>query len=67
MARQAPNVRRMRLLVAEVRPVDSCARTLKDAINGPCAIGDNVATHTSCASFWARILPMMVRTFSRVV
>ena len=33
MARQAPNVRRMRLLGAEVRGVDSGARTLKDAIN----------------------------------
>ncbi len=33
MARQAPNVRRMRLLGAEVRAVDSGSRTLKDAIN----------------------------------
>lgn len=33
MARQAPNVARMRLLGAEVRPVDSGSRTLKDAIN----------------------------------
>jgi tryptophan synthase beta chain len=33
MARQAPNVRRMRLLGAEVRGVDSGQRTLKDAIN----------------------------------
>src|ERR1041385_8173827 len=33
MARQAPNVRRMRLLGAEVRGVASGSRTLKDAIN----------------------------------
>ena len=33
MARQAPNVSRMRLLGAEVRGVDSGTRTLKDAIN----------------------------------
>jgi tryptophan synthase beta chain len=33
MARQAPNVRRMRLLGTEVRGVDSGQRTLKDAIN----------------------------------
>src|SRR6185312_15914277 len=33
MARQAPNVLRMRLLGAEVRQVDAGSRTLKDAIN----------------------------------
>jgi tryptophan synthase beta chain len=33
MVRQQPNVLRMRLLGAEVRPVDSGSRTLKDAIN----------------------------------
>jgi tryptophan synthase beta chain len=33
MARQAPNVLRMRLLGAEVRPVESGSRTLKDAVN----------------------------------
>ena len=33
MARQAPNVARMRLLGAEVAPVDSGSKTLKDAIN----------------------------------
>ena len=33
MRRQAPNVLRMRLLGAEVRPVDAGSRTLKDAIN----------------------------------
>lgn len=33
MARQAPNVDRMRLLGAEVRSVDAGSRTLKDAVN----------------------------------
>ncbi len=33
IARQQPNVLRMRLLGAEVRPVESGTRTLKDAIN----------------------------------
>ncbi len=33
MARQAPNVQRMRLLGAEVRGVESGSKTLKDAIN----------------------------------
>ncbi len=33
MARQAPNVARMRLLGAEVAPVDGGSKTLKDAIN----------------------------------
>jgi tryptophan synthase beta chain len=33
MVRQQPNVYRMRLLGAEVRPVDSGSQTLKDAIN----------------------------------
>lgn len=33
MARQQPNVLRMRLLGAEVRPVTSGSRTLKDAVN----------------------------------
>ena len=33
IARQQPNVYRMKLLGAEVRPVSSGSRTLKDAIN----------------------------------
>ena len=33
MRRQAPNVFRMKLLGAEVRPVDAGTRTLKDAVN----------------------------------
>jgi tryptophan synthase beta chain len=52
IARQQPNVLRMRLLGAEVRPVESGSRTLKDAVNE--AIRDwvtNVAIPTTC---WAR-------------
>jgi hypothetical protein len=51
MRRQAPNVERMRLLGAEVAPVDAGARTLKDAINE--AIRDwvtNVATRTTSSA-----------------
>ena len=55
MARQQPNVLRMRLLGAEVRPVDSGSRTLKDAINE--AIRDwvtNVGRHPLSAGLGAR-------------
>src|SRR4030081_629738 len=33
VSRQAPNVRRMKLLGAEVRPVEHGSRTLKDAVS----------------------------------
>jgi tryptophan synthase beta chain len=70
MARQAPNVRRMRLLGAEVRGVDSGARTLKDAINE--AMRDwstNVrTTHYLLGSvLGAHPYPMMVRDFQSVI
>ncbi len=70
MARQAPNVRRMRLLGAEVRGVDSGARTLKDAINE--AMRDwstNVrTTHYLLGSvLGAHPYPMMVRDFQAVI
>ena len=42
MRRQAPNVERMRLLGAEIAPVESGARTLKEAVSA--AIRDWVAT-----------------------
>ena len=56
--RQAPNVFRMKLLGAEVRPVEAGSRTLKDAINE--AIRDwvtNVGDYVSISSVrsWARI------------
>jgi tryptophan synthase beta chain len=70
MARQEPNVRRMRLLGAEVAPVDAGARTLKDAINE--AMRDWVTnvrtTHYLLGSvLGAHPYPMMVRDFHRVI
>src|SRR3989441_3452798 len=70
MARQAPNVRRMRLLGAEVRGVDSGSRTLKDAINE--AMRDWVTnvrtTHYLLGSvLGAHPYPTMVRDFHKVI
>jgi tryptophan synthase beta chain len=70
MARQAPNVRRMRLLGAEVRGVDSGSRTLKDAINE--AMRDWVTnvrtTHYLLGSvLGAHPYPAMVRDFHSVI
>ncbi|HWO72676.1 MAG TPA: tryptophan synthase subunit beta, partial [Dehalococcoidia bacterium] len=70
MERQAPNVFRMRLLGAEVRPVSSGSRTLKDAINE--AMRDwvtNVAnTHYMIGSVMGpHPYPMMVRDFQAVI
>jgi tryptophan synthase beta chain len=68
--RQALNVFRMRLLGAEVRPVSSGSRTLKDAINE--AMRDWVAsvesTHYCIGSVMGpHPYPWMVREFQRVV
>ena len=70
MARQAPNVQRMRLLGAEVRAVESGSRTLKDAINE--AMRDWVTnvrtTHYLLGSvLGAHPYPMMVRDFQAVI
>jgi tryptophan synthase beta chain len=70
MARQEPNVRRMRLLGAEVRGVDAGARTLKDAINE--AMRDWVtnvrSTHYLLGSvLGAHPYPAMVRDFQAVI
>ncbi len=70
MARQSLNVFRMRLLGAEVRPVGSGSRTLKDAINE--TIRDwvtNVATtHYVIGSVVGpHPYPMMVRDFQSVI
>jgi tryptophan synthase beta chain len=70
MARQQPNVFRMQLLGAEVRPVDSGSRTLKDAINE--AIRDWV-THVGTTHYLLgsalgpHPYPRMVRDFQRVI
>ncbi len=70
VARQSPNVYRMRLLGAEVRPVEAGSRTLKDALNEAMrdwitnvddtyyAIGSVAGPHP---------YPQMVRDFNAVV
>ena len=70
MERQAPNVARMKLLGAEVRPVTSGQSTLKDAVNE--AMRDWVATvdHTHYilgSALGSHPFPMMVRDFHRVI
>jgi tryptophan synthase beta chain len=70
MARQAPNVRRMHLLGAEVRGVDSGSRTLKDAINE--AMRDWVTNVRSTfyilgSALGAHPYPAMVRDFQAVI
>jgi tryptophan synthase beta chain len=68
--RQQPNVFRMKLLGAEVRPVESGSRTLKDAMNE--ALRDwvtNVETTFYCIGTVAgpHPYPMMVRDFQSVI
>ncbi|MFQ5435582.1 MAG: tryptophan synthase subunit beta [Anaerolineae bacterium] len=70
MARQQPNVFRMKLLGAEVRPVSSGSRTLKDAINE--AIRDWVTNVETTHYLLGSVLgphpyPMMVRDFQSVI
>jgi len=70
MARQEPNVKRMRLLGAELRGVDSGSRTLKDAINE--AMRDWVTnvrtTHYLLGSvLGAHPYPLLVRDFQAVI
>ncbi|MBA3948763.1 MAG: tryptophan synthase subunit beta [Acidobacteria bacterium] len=70
MARQALNVYRMRLLGAEVVPVDSGTRTLKDAINE--AMRDWVANVGATYYLLGSVLgphpyPLMVREFQSVI
>ena len=70
MARQAPNVFRMKLLGAEVRRVDSGSKTLKDAINE--AIRDWVTNVDSTHYLLGSALgphpyPLIVRDFQRII
>ena len=70
IARQQPNVFRMKLLGAEVRPVDSGSRTLKDAINE--AIRDWVANVETTYYLLGSALgphpyPTIVRDFQSVI
>ncbi len=70
MARQQPNVFRMKLLGAEVRPVASGTRTLKDAINE--AIRDwvtnvNMTHYLLGSALGPHPYPTMVRDFQAVI
>src|SRR5256712_6548310 len=70
MARQAPNVYRMRLLGTEVVPVASGSKTLKDAINE--AMRDWVTNVHNTHYLLGSVLgpnpyPKMVREFHRVI
>lgn len=70
MARQQPNVFRMRMLGAEVCPVDSGSKTLKDAINE--AIRDWVTNVRNTYYLLGSALgphpyPLMVRDFQSVI
>ena len=70
MARQAPNVLRMRLLGASVRQVDAGSRTLKDAINE--AMRDWVTNVEDTYYLLGSVLgphpyPLMVREFQAVI
>lgn len=68
--RQAPNVSRMKLLGAEVRPVDSGSKTLKDAINE--AIRDWVSNIKTTHYLLGSVVgphpyPMIVRDFQSII
>jgi len=70
MRRQQPNVLRMRLLGAEVRPVDHGSRTLKDAINA--ALRDWAATLRDSYYLLGSVVgphpyPMIVRDLQAVI
>ncbi|MGA7159584.1 MAG: tryptophan synthase subunit beta [Bacteroidota bacterium] len=70
MERQAPNVDRMRLLGAEVRPVSSGSKTLKDATSE--AIRDWVTNVETTFYIIGSVVgmhpyPMMVRDFQSVI
>jgi tryptophan synthase beta chain len=70
MRRQRPNVERMRLLGAEVAPVESGARTLKEAVSE--AIREWVATSDSThymigSSVGPAPFPALVRDLQRVI
>ena len=68
--RQAPNVRTMRLMGAEVRPVESGSRTLRDAINEAMRdwMGSVETTHYIIGSVVGpHPFPRIVRDFQSVI
>jgi len=70
MARQAPNVLRMKLLGAEVRPVDAGSRTLKDAINEALrdwALNVRDSYYLLGSALGPHPYPTMVRDFQAII
>jgi tryptophan synthase beta chain len=70
MRRQASNVQRMRLLGAEVRPVDAGSRTLKDAISEALrdwALNLRDTHYLLGSALGPHPYPMMVRDFQSVI
>jgi tryptophan synthase beta chain len=70
MERQAPNVSRMRLMGAEVEPVDSGSKTLKDAISEAMRDwSENVATthYVLGSALGPHPYPSIVREFQSVI
>ena len=70
MQRQAPNVLRMRLLNAEVHPVDAGSRTLKDAINEALRDWASNARHSHYllgSALGPHPYPLMVRDFQSII
>lgn len=70
VARQSPNVKRMKLLGAKVTPVESGSKTLKDAINA--AMKDWVKTVRNTYYMLGSVVgphpfPVMVRNFQSVI
>jgi tryptophan synthase beta chain len=68
--RQSPNVNRMKLMGAEVRPVDAGSKTLKDAINEAIRdwVGNVKNTHYLLGSVVGpHPYPMIVRDFQSVI
>jgi tryptophan synthase beta chain len=68
--RQEPNVKRMKLLGAEVSPVETGGKTLKDAINEALRdwVGNVKTTHYMLGSVTGpHPFPMIVRDFQRIL
>jgi len=70
MRRQAPNVLRMRLLGAEIRPVDAGSRTLKDAVSAALrdwAFNVRDSYYLLGSALGPHPYPLMVRDFQSVI
>lgn len=70
MRRQQPNVLRMRLLGAEVRPVEAGSQTLKDAINEALRDWAFTVRHSHYllgSALGPHPYPLMVRDFQRII